>query len=418
MTDRTAAKQGPGGHANGWLGMTDRTAAKQGPGGHANGQPGMTDRTAAKQGPGGHANGQPGMTDRTAAKQGPGGHANGQLSVNALEIRYRRLLRAYPAGHRADYEEEMIGVLMSGAGEGRRFPSPADTFDLLRAGLTVRLGRVFHTNRGTGWRDAAAVTGLFAALVLAGAAVSRLAAGLWLWGRGDPMRGLGVDGLMLADPAARAVIWPLVVLAAVLGLRRTAVGLAAAGVLVQAGVMILWSAILLPVWPMFLLWQLGLAIVVTGLFAFSDRPVRAVVGVRGLALVAAAAVVAAATETAARFGVEERPWFDPRSFDVFWDLVHYWVPGLILAAAAWTAGRRVRGRVAVLSASILMIAFVLQALDQVVTELRYSGPTVGGVLSAALLFLLPLAVFGGGVLLLGVRERLAARGHGHVRAHE
>ncbi|MBW6438891.1 hypothetical protein KZ829_34690 [Actinoplanes hulinensis] len=337
--------------------------------------------------------------------------------MTTLEVRYRRLLRAYPAGHRAAYEEEMVGVLMAGAEEGRRFPSPADAFDLLRAGLTVRLGRAFHTSRGTGWRDAAAVTGLFTALALAGGAVSRLAAGLRLWGLGDPMRALGVDGLMLADPAARTVIWLLVVSAAVLGLRRTAVALAAAGVLVQAGAMLLWSAIL-PGTGMFLFWQLGLAVVVTSLFAVSDRSARAVLGSRGLALVAAGALVAAVTETGALAGVEEHPWFDPRFFDLFWDSVHYGLPALFLAAAAWTAGSRVRGRIAVLSAVVLMITYVLQAADHVVTELRYVGPTVGNILSVVMLFLLPLAVLGGGVLLLGLRERLAGRGHGHVRAHE
>ncbi|MEU4619023.1 hypothetical protein AB0G04_03450 [Actinoplanes sp. NPDC023801] len=337
--------------------------------------------------------------------------------MTGLEIRYRRLLRAYPAGHRAAYEEEMIGVLMSGAEEGRRFPSPADAFDLVRAGLTVRLGRAFHTRRGTGWRDAAAVTALFTALVLAGGAVSRLAGGLALWGDGDPMRALGVDGLMLADPAARAVIWLLVVAAAVLGLRRTAVALATAGVLVQAAAILLWSAVT-PVWALFLLWQLGLAVVVTGLFVVSDRPVRAVLGGRGLALVAAGVVVAATTEGFARSAVEERPWFDPRFFDLFWDSVHYGLPGLILVAAAWTAGRRVRGRIAVLSAVVLMVTFVLNALDQVATEWRMLGPTAGGVLSVAVLLLMPLVVFGAGVLALSLWERLAARGHGHVRAHE
>jgi hypothetical protein len=33
-----------------------------------------------------------------------------------LEGRYRRLLRWYPAGHRAVHQEEMLGVLMAGAG--------------------------------------------------------------------------------------------------------------------------------------------------------------------------------------------------------------------------------------------------------------------------------------------------------------
>ena len=40
---------------------------------------------------------------------------------------------------------------------GRRFPAPADALDLLRAGLTARLGQTLSTQRGTGWRDAATV---------------------------------------------------------------------------------------------------------------------------------------------------------------------------------------------------------------------------------------------------------------------
>ncbi|WP_430788364.1 hypothetical protein [Actinoplanes sp. G11-F43] len=32
--------------------------------------------------------------------------------MTVLETRYRRLLRIYPAGHRADYEEEMVAVLV------------------------------------------------------------------------------------------------------------------------------------------------------------------------------------------------------------------------------------------------------------------------------------------------------------------
>jgi hypothetical protein len=138
--------------------------------------------------------------------------------VTSLEIRYRRLMRVYPAGHRAAYEEEMVGVLMSGAEPGRRFPSPADAFDLLRAGLATRLGQALHTQRGTGWRDAAGVTGLFAALLLAGVAINRLVSGLMLWADGDPMRLRGVDGLWLLDPAVSfgfgvALLAPVVVLA-------------------------------------------------------------------------------------------------------------------------------------------------------------------------------------------------------------
>ncbi|BEL11555.1 hypothetical protein Q0Z83_097460 [Actinoplanes sichuanensis] len=171
--------------------------------------------------------------------------------MSSLEIRYRRLMRIYPAGHRAAYEEEMIGVLMSGAEPGRRFPSPADAIDLVRAGLTARFGRAVHLQRGTGWRDAAAVTALLGAMLLAGTAINRLVAGLTLWADGDPMRLRGVEGLILLDPALRTLAWSLLVVAAVLGMRRAAVGLAAGGVLAQTIVVALWAG---PLWASSLPW--------------------------------------------------------------------------------------------------------------------------------------------------------------------
>jgi hypothetical protein len=186
--------------------------------------------------------------------------------MTSLEMRYRRLLRAYPSGHRATYGEEMIGVLMSGSEPGRRFPTPADAIDLLRAGLTARLGRAFHLQRGTGWRDAAAVTGLFAALLLSGVAINRLVIGLMLWAGGDPMQWRGVDGLMLVDPALRSVTWPLLVVAAVLGLRRAAVWIAGAGVLAQVAALPFWSAPG-PVRYFVPTWTLAMAVVTFALFA-------------------------------------------------------------------------------------------------------------------------------------------------------
>jgi hypothetical protein len=75
----------------------------------------------------------------------------------ALERRYRRLLVWFPAEHRREYAEEMIGVLLASTPEGRRRPRLADAFDLMTGGLRARLGR-----RGVGlsdarWPDALAV---------------------------------------------------------------------------------------------------------------------------------------------------------------------------------------------------------------------------------------------------------------------
>lgn len=67
----------------------------------------------------------------------------------ALERRYRRLLVLFPADHRREYGEEMIGVLLASTPEGRRRPRLADAFDLMTGGLRARLRQ-----RGTGLSDA------------------------------------------------------------------------------------------------------------------------------------------------------------------------------------------------------------------------------------------------------------------------
>src|SRR5215472_3362303 len=75
----------------------------------------------------------------------------------ALERRCRRLLVWFPAEHRREYGEEMIGVLLASTPEGRRRPRLADAFDLMTGGLRARL-----RPRGAGlsdarWPDALAV---------------------------------------------------------------------------------------------------------------------------------------------------------------------------------------------------------------------------------------------------------------------
>ncbi|GIF36435.1 hypothetical protein [Actinoplanes xinjiangensis] len=339
--------------------------------------------------------------------------------MTGLERRYRRLMRVYPAGHRAAYEEEMIGVLLSGAPPGRRFPAPADAMDLIRAGLTARLGRAFHLQRGTGWRDAAAVTALFAALLMAGAGINRLIAGLVLWGQGDPLRLHGVDGLMLLDPAMRTVVWPLVVLAAVLGLRRTTVALAVAGVLVQAVVVGLWSVPmnargLSPVWG------LAAGIAITALFAVavSGRWVRSVLGARGLALAVGGAALAAVTRMPALEGFWVPQGFD-QSFFQPGEVIQDWAPVLVLAAATWTAGRWVRRRIAVLSATLFTVVHVLRDVPGLVNVALRGDLGGAEMLSGITVSLLaPVVILGGGLGVLRVLESLADRGHGQVRAHE
>jgi len=60
-----------------------------------------------------------------------------------LERRYRTLLRAYPAGYRAERGDEIVGTLLDGAADGRRRPGLREAASLILGGLRTRLG----TNR-------------------------------------------------------------------------------------------------------------------------------------------------------------------------------------------------------------------------------------------------------------------------------
>jgi hypothetical protein len=234
--------------------------------------------------------------------------------MSDLEISYRRLLRVYPAGHRAAYEEEMVGVLMAGTEPGRRFPSPGDVIDLLRAGLTARLGGVFRTQRGTGWRDAAAVTGLIIAAMLAAVAGSRLLVGVRVFVLESPherMELFGIRGLLLLDVSLRFAFWAAVCAAALFGLRRTAAGLAVAAAVVELGAVLWW----LPESPVQssirLTWSLVTVGVAVAAFVVARRarPLPSLLGTRGLVQFSAAAagllVVRSVSEL---FFVGGNPW--------------------------------------------------------------------------------------------------------------
>ncbi len=56
-----------------------------------------------------------------------------------LERRYRRLLRWYPRGFRQEHEEEMLAVLLAGASDARQRPGLADSADLTRNAIWMRL---------------------------------------------------------------------------------------------------------------------------------------------------------------------------------------------------------------------------------------------------------------------------------------
>lgn len=83
-----------------------------------------------------------------------------------LERRYERLLALFPAAHRQEYEDEMIGVLMARAKPQQRFPGLRETANLVRCAAWMRLG-----GRGAGaadgrWAPATAVFALVASFMM------------------------------------------------------------------------------------------------------------------------------------------------------------------------------------------------------------------------------------------------------------
>ncbi|BAL92469.1 hypothetical protein AMIS_72490 [Actinoplanes missouriensis 431] len=336
------------------------------------------------------------------------------MSASPLERRYRRLLRVYPAGHRAAYEEEMVGVLMSGAAPGRRFPSPADAVDLLGAGLTARLGWSARALRGPGWRDAATLTGFALALMLATDAIDAFVDGLraWLstgggtdgWPAMSAGRGLGVSGgdglgagggLLIAEPGIRALAWSAVAVAAVAGLRRVTAVLAGVAALAQIGTIAFWAGVA-PWQSVRLTWTPAVAVLVFGAFlaAAPGRPPLRVLGRSGSWL-AGAAVVAVLGWTLVLADLSI-PLPAPLSAEMF----DFWLPLGLGAAAVTCAPRGVRSRCAALFAAVVVGPLTMLAWwDALVLDEATAGVAPGRVTAGALaLTLVPLAALTLGVV--------------------
>ncbi len=54
-----------------------------------------------------------------------------------LERRYRRMLRFYPRSYREQHGEDMLGVLMTGADDGKKHSRLSAALDLLRGAVLV-----------------------------------------------------------------------------------------------------------------------------------------------------------------------------------------------------------------------------------------------------------------------------------------
>ena len=166
-----------------------------------------------------------------------------------LERRYARLLALFPAAHRREYEDEMLGVLMASAGPQQRFPGLRETANLIGCAVWMRL-----SGRGTGsadprWAPAAAAYGLLAALLLLVHGLRVLTGTmLWNWRIGDLF---AWPPLPVWLPLA---CWALAVAAAFTTFRVVVVAAAWAAALCQAAVAFAdyptWPSGLVEGWPM------------------------------------------------------------------------------------------------------------------------------------------------------------------------
>jgi hypothetical protein len=160
--------------------------------------------------------------------------------MNPLETRFRRLLLAYPVAHRQEYGDEMVGVLVAASAPGRRTPTFRDAANLIWSGLVTRmLGPARPAPAGPP-SDAAALAALLTVSVLAVAALRQYAWWTsWIASPGELAYGAGPLGLVPGanDVLLRAGCWILVLVALLLGWRRTAIASGVAAALMEVAVL-------------------------------------------------------------------------------------------------------------------------------------------------------------------------------------
>ena len=142
--------------------------------------------------------------------------------MSVLENRYRRLLRWYPVGHRRVHEEEMLGVLLATAGPQQTRPSVRDALDLVRGGVGIRIRRTPPALAEAGWRDAAALLGVIAPLILLTETVRYAIEASYLTPVAWRTAAYGSNWHQVFQPAPYRLLWGVVAVVALCGARRTA----------------------------------------------------------------------------------------------------------------------------------------------------------------------------------------------------
>lgn len=149
--------------------------------------------------------------------------------MSGLERRYRRLLAWFPRDHRERHGEEMLAVLVAGAGDRTR-PSWRETADLLWAAVRLHLRRVVAADGGVDARDVLAVVSLLAPLALLSGAATGLHEVAWFVKAGA----LGDMPWSTQFPDAPVwVLWGVVAVLVLRGRTRAAAVVAWAAVVVS-----------------------------------------------------------------------------------------------------------------------------------------------------------------------------------------
>ncbi|MFG2107221.1 hypothetical protein [Micromonospora chersina] len=346
------------------------------------------------------------------------------MSDELLERRYRRLLAVYPWEHRRAYEEEMVAVLLDGARPGQTRPDTADVIDLIGRGLRARARVGVCQFTEPAWADAAAITGLLATLLLLAAAAEdltdRLVPNPDVLPYAQPTGADLLDWLQVAG-------WFAVVLAALIGWRLIAGGLAWAAVAAW-GILVGRNLLDQPGFTVSTLPQLALALVAATALTVPAAPRRAVsvLGVRRLVVLVLAPLAGTAVFELSRLSDADYDLVGPVPVYVFYGLLAarsetllwLYVAGLAAVALALlvslvTLAPPVRVRILVALSPLAALALVMDGLHTwpgAVVPLRLD--------EAALLVLAPLTTFLTGALLVRRREetrRLVALGRAAER---
>ncbi|SHF59123.1 hypothetical protein [Streptoalloteichus hindustanus] len=138
--------------------------------------------------------------------------------MSKLERRYRRLLACYPRDHRERNGEEMLGVLMAGAGD-RRAPGWRESVDLLWGAARLHLRRVVAADGGIEPRDVLAIVSLLGPIALLTGATTGLHELGW-WVQAGALSEMPWTGQIPDAPVW--CVWLAVAVLSLLRLRRAA----------------------------------------------------------------------------------------------------------------------------------------------------------------------------------------------------